>query len=184
VFQATIGQDILLRLFEYRQADELAAFLKDNHSHLEAEMPWLAEPFSSDDVQLYIRAGLERFAGNNGFRAGIWWRGQLAGCMSLHGVEWSDRKASLGYWLGAAFQGHGIMTQTCRAVIAYAFTDLRLDRLEIQCATDNERSRQVALRLGFQQEGILRQSWRRRGRLVDQVVYGLLRSEWEQAVQS
>ncbi|HEY0734064.1 MAG TPA: GNAT family protein [Herpetosiphonaceae bacterium] len=178
MFHAAIEPDLLLRLFEHRHADELAAFFRDNRAHLTAELSWLAEPFSSADVQAYIQAGLDRFAANNGFRAGIWWRDQLAGCMSLHSVDWSDRKASFGYWLGAAFQGHGIITRSCQAVIAYAFTELELDRLEIQCATDNVRSRQVAQRLGFQQEGILRQSWRRQGQLVDQVVYGLLRSEW------
>lgn len=179
VFQASIEPDIQLRLFEQRHADQLSAFFRDNREHLGAELPWLAQPFSPDDVQAYIRAGLERFAANNGFRAGIWWRDQLAGCLSLHSVEWNDRKASLGYWLGAAFQGYGIITQSCQLLIAYAFAELQLDRLEIQCATDNERSRQVALRVGFQQEGILRQSWRRQGHLVDQVVYGLVRNEWE-----
>jgi ribosomal-protein-serine acetyltransferase len=96
-------------------------------------------------------------------------------------VEWNDRKASQGYWLGAAFQGHGIITTSCQVVTTHAFTELRLDRLEIQCATDNARSRQVALRLGLQHEGVLRQSWRCQGHLVDQVVYGLLRSDWSQA---
>jgi ribosomal-protein-serine acetyltransferase len=177
LFQATIDPDIQLRLFEHRHAEQLGAFFRDNRAHLEAELPWLAEPFSTDDVHAYMQAGLDRFAANNGFRAGIWWREQLAGCLSLHGVEWNDRRASLGYWLGAAFQGHGIITRSCRAVISYAFADLLLDRLEIQCAVDNQRSRQVALRLGFRQEGIVRQSWRRQGQLVDQVVYGLLRSE-------
>jgi ribosomal-protein-serine acetyltransferase len=170
-----------MQLFEQRHAEQLLAFLRDNHAHLEGELPWLAEPFSTDDVRAYIQAGLDRFAASNGFRAGIWWRDQLAGCLSLHSVEWNDRRASLGYWLGAAFQGHGIITSSCRVVIDYAFADLLLDRLEIQCAIDNERSRQVAERLGFQQEGILRQSWRRQGRLIDQAVYGLLRNDWYQA---
>jgi ribosomal-protein-serine acetyltransferase len=178
VFHVAIEPDVLLRLFEQRHSDELASFFQDNRAHLQAELSWLAQPFSADDVQAYIRAGLERFAVNNGFRAGIWWRDQLAGCISLHSVEWGDRRASLGYWLGAAFQGHGIITRAGNALIAYAFAELRLDRLEIQCATDNRRSRQVALRLGFQHEGTLRQSWRREGELVDQAVYGLLRGEW------
>lgn len=178
MFHAAIDRDLILRLFELRHTAELAAFFRDNRVHLAAELPWLAEPFSPADVQAYIQAGLDRFAANNGFRAGIWRQDQLAGCISLHSVDWSDRKAGLGYWLGAAFQGHGIITRTCRAVIAYAFTELELDRIEIQCATDNQRSRQVAQRLGFQQEGILRQSWRREGQPVDQVVHSLLRSEW------
>jgi ribosomal-protein-serine acetyltransferase len=180
VFHVTIEPDLLLRLFEHRHTDELSAFFRDNCTHLEAELPWLAQPFSSEDVRAYIQAGLDRFATNNGFRAGIWWRDQLAGCLSLHSVDWDDRRASLGYWLGATFQGHGIITRSCQVVIAYAFTQLELDRLEIQCATDNGRSQQVAQRLGFQQEGVLRQCWRRQGQLVDQIVYGLLRSEWSQ----
>jgi len=180
VFYAAIEPDIVLRLFDYRHADQLSQLLQENRVHLEGELSWLTESFSPEDIQAYIRAGLERLAANSGFRAGIWWRDQLAGCISLHGVDWNDRKASLGYWLAKSFQGHGIITRTCQAVIAYAFTDLLLDRLEIQCAIDNERSQQVARRLGFQQEGILRQSWRRQGQLVDQVMYGLLRSEWGQ----
>jgi ribosomal-protein-serine acetyltransferase len=178
MFSATVEPGIQLRLLERRHGDELTAFFQANSDHLEAELPWLAQPFSPDDVQAYIRAGLDRYAADNGFRAGIWLQGRLAGCISLHSLEWNDRKAGLGYWLGAAFQGHGIITRSGRAVIDYAFTELLLDRLEIQCAADNVRSRQVALRLGFQQEGVLRHSWRRQGVLVDQAVYGLLRSEW------
>jgi ribosomal-protein-serine acetyltransferase len=181
VFFLPIEPDIILRPFEYRHAEQLEGFFGENRGHLAAELAWLAEPFSRDDVVAYIRAGLERSAAGNGFRAGIWWRDQLAGCLSLHSIDWNDRKASLGYWLGAAFQGHGIITRSCRAVIIHAFGDLLLDRLEIQCAADNDRSRQLALRLGFRQEGVLRQSWRRQGQLVDQVVYGLLRSEWDQS---
>lgn len=181
MFQAIIEPDIVLRLFEQQHAEELAALFRDNRAHLEGELSWLVEPFSVEDVRAYIRAGLDRFAADNGFRAGIWWRSQLAGCISLHGVDWNDRKASFGYWLAAPFQGRGIITKSCQAVIHYTFTELSLDRLEIQCAADNERSRQVALRLGFQQEGILRQSWRRQGRLIDQVLYSLLRSEWRPA---
>jgi ribosomal-protein-serine acetyltransferase len=146
MFHVAIEQDLLLRLFEQRHSNELLDFFRDNRSHLAPELPWLAKPFSPDDVQAYIRAGLERFASNNGFRAGIWRRGQLAGCVSLHSVDWNDRRASLGYWLGADFQAHGIVTRCCQVVIAYAFNDLLLDRLEIQCATDNERSRQVRAR--------------------------------------
>jgi ribosomal-protein-serine acetyltransferase len=181
MFHIMIDQDILLRLFEQRHTSELYEFFLANRRHLQAELPWLALPFSHDDVSGYIRVGLERFAANNGFRAGIWRSTSLAGCLSLHSLEWNDRKASLGYWLGTTFERQGIVTRACRAVIAHAFTDLQLDRLEILCASDNVRSQQLAKRLGFQQEGTLRQSWRREGQLVDQVVYGLLRTEWQQS---
>jgi ribosomal-protein-serine acetyltransferase len=50
--------------------------------------------------------------------------------------------------------------------------------VEISCATDNKRSRAVAERLGFSQEGILRQTDRLHDRYVDSVFYGLLVDEW------
>ena len=96
-------------------------------------------------------------------------------------MKWDDGQASLGYWLAAGHQGRGLITRAGRVVIAHAFTELALERLEIQCASDNHRSQRVAERWGFQREGVLRRSWRRQGQLVDQALYSLLRTEWRPA---
>lgn len=65
-----------------------------------------------------------------------------------------------------------------RAVVDYAFGRLGLHRVEIRCAADNHRSRAIPERLGFTQEGVLRESGYLNGRFVDMVVYGVLASEW------
>lgn len=178
MFSYKIDDEIELRLLEERHAAELFSLIEQNRSHLESELLWLNEQFSLNDAREYIRAGLERFAANNGLRAGIWSQGSLTGIVSLHNLIRVDKKASLGYWLGASFQGRGLVTKACRVLIEHAFGQLKLNRLEIQCAPENERSRKIAVRLGFTQEGVLRQSWWMRDRFVDQVVYGLLVSEW------
>lgn len=177
MFSYKLDDETELRLLEERHAQEVLSLLRQNRSHLEAELTWLTEQFSLNDAQEYIRAGLERFAANNGLRAGIWSRDDFAGIVSLHNLARVDKKASLGYWLGASFQGRGLVTKACRAVISHSFLELKLNRLEIQCALENERSRRVAERLGFTQEGILRQAWCSRGRFVDMVVYSLLASD-------
>lgn len=178
MFSHKIDGNIELRLLEERHAEEVLALLQQNQSHLEAELTWLNEQFSLNDAKEYIRAGLDRFAANNGLRAGIWLQADLAGIVSLHNLVWVDRKASLGYWLGASFQGRGLVTKACRALINHAFSELKLNRLEIQCDPENDRSRKVAQRLGFTQEGVLRQLYWIRGRFVDQIVYSLLAPEW------
>ncbi|HKS29848.1 MAG TPA: GNAT family N-acetyltransferase [Pyrinomonadaceae bacterium] len=167
MFSYKVDDEIELRLLEERHAEEVFRMLEQNRSHLEEELTWLDEQLTLNDAREYIKAGLERFSANNGFRAGIWLRGQLAGIVSLHNLSWNDRRASLGYWLGASFQGQGIVTKACRALIGYSFKELKLNRLEIQCAPENGRSRKVAERLGFTEEGRLRQSWWIRGRFVD-----------------
>jgi len=179
MFVHKIDENIELCLLEERHADEVFTLLKQNLNHLQVELPWLNAELSLNDTKEYIRAGLERFAVNNGLRAGIWFRGDLAGIASLHSVSWEDKKTSLGYWLGASFQGQGLVTKACRHLIQYAFGVQKLNRLEIQCGVDNQRSRKVAERLDFTQDGILRQAWWSQGRFVDLVVYSLLASEWQ-----
>jgi ribosomal-protein-serine acetyltransferase len=179
MFSYKLDESITLRLLEERHAEEVRSLLEQNRSHLQVELPWLTDELPVNDAKEYIRAGLERFAANNGLRAGIWLQDTLTGIVSLHKVSWDDRKAELGYWLGASFQGQGLVTKACGALIRYSFSELELNRLELQCAIDNERSRKVAERLGFTQEGILRQAWWTGGRFVDLVVYGLLGSEWQ-----
>jgi ribosomal-protein-serine acetyltransferase len=178
MFSYKIDDDVELRLLEERHAEEVFSLLEQNRSHLQAELTWLTNQLSLSDAKEYIRAGLERFAANNGLRAGIWLQDNLAGIVSLHNLVWVDRKASLGYWLGASFQGQGLVIKACRVLVNHSFSELKLNRLEIQCDLENERSWKVAERLGFTKEGLLRQSWWIRGQFVDQVVYGLLASEW------
>jgi len=181
MFCVTIDEHIELRLLEEQQAEAVFRLLKENRKHLQAELTWLTDELTLEDAREYIRAGLARQAANNGLRAGIWLHGELAGIASLHGVVWTDRKASLGYWLGEPFQGKGLVTRTCASLINHAFGELDLNRLEIQCDRENVRSRKVAERLGFSLEGILRQAWWSQGRFVDEAVYGLLKSEWHAA---
>ena len=93
-------------------------------------------------------------------------------------VEAYEGSVELGYWLDAAMEGKGVVTQACRTMVRHAFEEHELHKVEISCATDNTRSRAVAERLGFSQEGILRQTDRLHDRYVDGVFYGLLVDEW------
>ena len=94
------------------------------------------------------------------------------------------KKGELSYWLGEQFQGKGIVTQSCRALLAYAFNDLGLNRLFLRFKhaspdDENSGSRRVAERLGFVQEGVQRQGGVARGQFMDMIVYSLLAEEWQ-----
>lgn len=86
--------------------------------------------------------------------------------------------AEIGYWLGAAFWGRGIMTSALRAVTAYAFqehADLR--RIYAVPFATSTSSVRVLEKSGYRLEGRMRQSAIKNGNVLDQFMYAILREE-------
>ena len=104
----------------------------------------------------------------------------LIGTTTLYNLDFSNRRAELGYALGRAHWGQGYMQEALQALLGYAFETLDLRRLEADVDPRNQASIQTLERLGFQQEGLLRERWEVAGEIQDAFFYGLLRSEWKQ----
>ena len=62
----------------------------------------------------------------------------------------------LGYQIGREHQGRGLMSEALRAGNAFMFESLRLHRIMANFRPENERSRRLARRLGFVEEGLAR----------------------------
>ncbi len=71
MFTCRIDENLKLHLLEERHAEQIHALFIQNVAHLQVELPWLDETLSLMGAQEYIKAGLDRFADNNGLRAGI-----------------------------------------------------------------------------------------------------------------
>jgi ribosomal-protein-serine acetyltransferase len=179
MFAFPLGDGAELRLLEQTHSDALYALVDANRPHLRAWLPWVDGDRSVDDTRYFIRIATEQFASNQGYHCGIWDQGELAGTIGHHRIDWRNRATSLGYWLGEAYQGRGLMTRACRALVTHAFGPQGLNRVEIRAATGNLRSRAIPERLGFRQEGILCQGEWLYDHYVDLAVYAMLASQWE-----
>jgi len=71
------------------------------------------------------------------------------------------------------------MTKTAGALTEYALNELKLNKVEIRAAVENQKSRNIPERLGFIQEGTIRRGEWLYDHYVDTVVYGMLREEWQ-----
>lgn len=178
MFSAILRPGVELRLVEERHAPVLFALVEREREYLRQWMPWVDSRSSEDDILAFIRGALELFAANNGFSAGIWVDGSIAGVITLHKIDWVNRKGEIGYWLAREFQGCGIMTDAVRAVTQHGLVELDLNRIEIQCSVANAKSSAVPKRLGFGFEGILREAQRFNERYVDLELYSMLRREY------
>jgi len=174
MFSYKISAEIELRLLEERHAEQVFALIvEDRERH-----PELDKNLSLDDVKKKISHDLALFVDNKGLNVGVWYQGILAGTVRYHEIDWPNRSTELGYWVGGAYEGLGLITKTCRVLIDYAFKELGLNRVVINCAVGNQKSRAIPERLGFIQEGVLRQSEWLQDHFTDMAVYGLLASEW------
>jgi ribosomal-protein-serine acetyltransferase len=69
------------------------------------------------------------------------------------------------------------MTAACRAFVSHAFHTLKLNRVTIECASGNTRSRGIPERLGFTFEGVIRGAEWLHDHFADHAIYGLLKGD-------
>ena len=103
--------------------------------------------------------------------------GALVGGITLSNVRRGvAQTASLGYWAGECYAGHGYITAAVRTCVRYAFDDLDLHRVEAACQPDNVASRRVLEKAGFAQEGMARAYLRIDGGWRDHILFGMVNS--------
>lgn len=111
------------------------------------------------------------------YQWGIEYHAQLIG---LIGVSQSQLSWEMGFCLGKAWWGQGLITQSIVTMFNYLFLDQNFRRLFSMYAAPNEASGRVMEKCGMTKEGVLRQQFGLLdGSFTDFIIYGILQSEWE-----
>lgn len=106
--------------------------------------------------------------------------GEFAGTCGFLGIEREHNRMEIGYDLAPAFWGRGLMPEAVSAVLGFGFGPLGANKIEARVDPGNAASIRLMDKLGFVQEGLLRQHEYEKGRYVDLAAYSMLRSEHEQ----
>jgi len=97
------------------------------------------------------------------------------GNIRLGPVDDRYRRATIGLLIGESkHHGHGYATQAINAICRWAFTELKLTKLEAGCYASNQGSKRAFENVGFQLEGCLRHHWLVDGEPEDHLSLGLL----------
>jgi len=167
-----------LRAVRPEDAEELYALIDRNRDRLHRWLYWTGPHYSIDDMRRFLNDRIAEFAARESLTMTIRRRGELCGAIGLHRLDARHRSTSIGYWIDAAHEGKGIVTAACRAIVTEGFLNLGLHRIEIRCATWNHRSSAIPRRLGFVEEGILREAEWLHDRWVDLRVFSMLAQDW------
>lgn len=159
-----------------------------------SDAPSLLEKLTTEEVTRFISpppataAGFERFiawtlseqASGRYICFGIVPDGcdDAVGIIQVRQLDPGFMNAEWGFALGSAFWGTGLFQESAAAVIAFVFEHVGVQRLEARAAVANGRGNAALRKLGATQEGVLRKSFLRNGQYLDQILWGIVASEW------
>jgi len=86
--------------------------------------------------------------------------------------------AEIGYWLGEAYWGRGVMSEVVPTAVHYMFRNFSINRVFACVLEGNSSSMRVLEQAGFRPEAVLRQAATKNGRFLDEHIYALLREEY------
>jgi len=156
----------------------------------------LFEIFSSEDVMKYY--GMFPFNNQNdllkvidsfskGFkeeriiRWGIQTKSdsKIIGTCGFHNWNKKHFRAEVGYELSKAYWQKGYMTEAIKEILHYGFAHMNLNRIEAIVYPENLASQNTLIRLGFREEGLLRDYMCFRDQLTNVLMFSLLKKEYK-----
>ncbi len=145
----------VLRPWEPMDTRTLIATQVRNRDHLLPWMTWANDVPTTDEMLARIVEFQRQSWVGRDMVYGVFGReGQVVGGTGLHD-RIGEFGREIGYWTDQAHEGKGYVTEWCAALLRVGFDVLALDRIEIHCDPENERSAAVPRRLGFTHEATL-----------------------------
>jgi ribosomal-protein-serine acetyltransferase len=182
-FELQVDGSTTLRALLMSDADELFALTDSSREDLRKWLNWVDSNTKVEDSRAFISRSLRDQQAGEGIHTGIWHEGELVGVIDIFKIDSANASAEIGYWLGPAHRGRGIMTRACMALVSYAFGRAGLNRIEIRVVVGNSKSAAIPDRLGLTREGVLREAYWLYDGFKDVAVYSILAREWEVAPQ-
>lgn len=170
----------LVRLREYRKEDIPLAqqFLNDRETRSLLN-PSIVYPYTLADEEKWF----EKNSANNdvySFAVETLDKGRYIGGCGINSVDWKARVAEIGIFIGDKnFWGKGYGTDAMEVLIRFCFEQMNMNKVSLHVFSYNERARLCYEKCGFTMEGTLRQEIYANGQYHDDIVMGLLRSEWD-----
>ena len=181
VAETLVGKRVLVRAYRPEDAQALFEALNESREHLYPWFPFFHQShYELDETRDLLVRWQARWLLREEFFLGIFLKasGQFLGSCGFVIHDWQSRSCEIGYWVRQSAQGQGYVTEAVGLITEYLLTHLEAQRGEIRCDARNHRSAAVARRLGFQEEGHLRNvAMAADGTLETQVVFSRIPSD-------
>jgi len=172
-----IDNTLKLELINENHAFPIFDMVDNNRAHLRPWLPFVDRMQTVEFAENFVKGTMQRHKDDNEYAFVIIENEKLIGRIGVYKIDNQNKIGEIGYWIVEGYQGKGIVTKSCEAIIDFCFSDLLLNRIEIKCGTENIKSKMIPEKLNFKKEGVIRQGELLYDKFIDLNLYALLKSD-------
>ncbi|WP_105614200.1 GNAT family N-acetyltransferase [Vallitalea okinawensis] len=173
-------QGNLVRLRDYREGDLELVHQYINDAEVTVNLrPGILYPLTPNDEKKFIESQSGMSSGKYSFAIETLDGEYIGGC-GVNEIDWKNSYTVVGIFIGNKdYHNSGYGTDAMNILIDFIFNEMNLNKIKLKVYSFNKRAIRCYEKCGFKQEGVLRQEIFRNGSYHDQIVMGLLRSEYK-----
>lgn len=171
---------LMLRPFRRRDVGALHEAISTSIDELQPWLPWV-EGYDRGVSQRFTRESVSAWAERRAFDFTVRPIDDLdrhLGNVSIWSTSQQNAIGEVGYWIRSDETGKGFGAEATTRVTQVGFEEMGLHKIQLRIAVGNVRSERIAERLGFTQEGVLRDEVKIADRWLDHTVWSMLEKEW------
>ena len=135
---------------------------------------------SKEELKEYLKKNITEFDKEDGYSVFVVLLNEkVIGEVAISYWDHNNEKNRIGFAIKPEYQQQGYGYEAVSAVVEYMFDTMHRNRIQAEHEYDNGASRALLKKLGFREEGHLRQTEYRDGEWIDSYCYGILREDWE-----
>jgi ribosomal-protein-serine acetyltransferase len=171
-----VNDHIHLQQLRMAHAGIIFEAIDRDRNYLRRWLPFVDQTRKPEDTKDFIKQLQQNL--RNDYVYTIWYKGDFAGLAGYKDSDPVNQKTEIGYWLAENMQGKGIMIQTVKKLVDFAFRNLNRNRVQIKVAVENHKSSAIPKKMGFVFEGIEREGEFHSDRFYDLELYSMVKKEW------
>ncbi|MDD2650712.1 MAG: GNAT family protein [Candidatus Cloacimonadales bacterium] len=174
----TISNNLILRLFEQKDAEEFFKLIKKNKTYLTEFMPRILETKSLYKAKKVIEIFESEYVNQKGFRTAIFWGKDMIGVAGLKNIDTINNKSEIMYWIDRDYAQKGIASACVTKLIEIAFEKYNNNKIIIKTSVNNIASIRVAEKCGFILEATLKDDELLLNGYTNVNIYSLLKKDY------
>ncbi|MBJ7427726.1 MAG: GNAT family N-acetyltransferase [Bacteroidia bacterium] len=170
-----IDDQIRIELIEEKHTQSIFDMVNENRNYLRPWLPFVDRMQTVEFTKNFVTGTMQRNKDRIEYAFVIFNNDKMVGRIGVYKIDYQNSIGEIGYWIIENSQGNGIVTKCCKGLIDFCFNDLKLNRMEIKCGTENLKSKTIPEKLNFTKEGVIRQGELLYDKFIDLNLYSFLK---------